>query len=163
MFLKHVTKAFAFFNILFLAGCSTGNIFPAAGDHPFKIESDPSAAAVYVMGEKIGVTPIMITPKDVFPNTYPREKVSVYGRITLKKEGCADFTRTVSAEISNAGLSAKLDCGDLYSASSKTSGDAPRSSETVEQRLDKIKGLLSKGLINEEEAKKARERILNDL
>lgn len=164
MFWKHSAKTFVLLNLLFVAGCSSmGDLFPAAGEHPFKIESDPTGAAVYVMGEKIGVTPIMISYKDVFPNIYPKEKVSVYGRITLKKEGCADFTRMVSAEISNAGLSAKLDCADMYPASSKTSRDAPRSSETVEQRLDKIKDLLSKGLISEEEAKQARERILNDL
>ena len=112
------------------------------------------------MGEKVGVTPLQISRKDVFPNTYPSNKESVYGRITLKKEGCSDFTRTVSAEIGNAGLHAKLDCGDTNPASSR---DAPRNSETVEQRLDKIKDLLNKGLITEEEAKKARERILNEL
>lgn len=164
MFLKHSGKALALFNLLLVAGCSSmGSYFPAAGDNPIKIESDPSGAAVYVMGEKVGVTPLKISHKDVFPNTYPKEKESVYGRITLKKEGCSDFTRTVSAEIGNNGLHARLDCGDMNPASSKTSRDAPRSSETVEQRLDKIKDLLNKGLITEEEAKQARERILNDL
>jgi hypothetical protein len=164
MYLKRPAKAFAIFNILLVAGCSSmGNYFPSAGDNPFKIESAPSGAAVYVMGEKIGETPIMISHKDVFPNTYLKGKESVYGRITLKKEGCSDFTRTVSAEISNAGLRAKLDCGDMNPASPGTTRDAPRSNETVEQRLGKIKDLLNKGLITEEEAKKARERILNDL
>jgi hypothetical protein len=167
MFLKCSGKALALFSLLLAAGCSPiggpGNYFPAAGDNPIKIESDPSGAAVYVMGEKVGVTPLKISHKDVFPNTYPKEKESVYGRITLKKEGCSDFTRTVSAEIGNAGLHARLDCGDINPAPSKTSRDAPRSSETVEQRLDKIKDLLNKGLITEEEAKQARERILKDL
>lgn len=162
MFSKRTAKAFAIFNLLLVAGCSaTGNYFPAAGDNPFKVESEPTGAAVYVMGEKIGETPIMISHKDVFPNIYPREKESVYGRITLKKEGCLDLTRTVSAEISNAGLRARLDCGDLSPA--PAGAGLPRNSETVEQRLDKIKDLLSKGLITEEEAKKARERILSDL
>ena len=41
--------------------------------------------------------------------------------------------------------------------------ETPHNSETLEQRLDKIKELLIKGLISEEEAKKARERVLNDL
>lgn len=140
-----------------------GSLFPAAGDNPIKIESDPAGAEVYVMGEKAGVTPLQISHKDVFPNIYPKEKVSVYGRITLKKAGCSDFTRAVSAEISSAGLRAKLDCGDMNPVSPRTSGEAPRISETVEQRLDRIKDLLNKGLINEEEAKKARERVLSDL
>lgn len=160
MLLKRSAKAFALFNLVLAAGCSsTGtDLFPVAGNSPIKIESVPPGADVYVMGEKVGVTPLQISRKDVFPNTYPREKESVYGRITLKKEGCSDFTRTVSAEIGNAGLHAKLDCGDINPA-----GTASRNSETVEQRLDKIKDLLNKGLITEEEAKKARERVLNDL
>jgi PEGA domain len=167
MFLKRSGKALALFNLLLVAGCSSmgsvSNYFPAAGDNPIKIESDPSGAAVYVMGEKVGVTPLKISHKDVFPNIYPKEKESVYGRVTLKKEGCSDFTRTVSAEISNVGLRAQLDCGDMNPTPSRTPRDAPRISETVEQRLDKIKDLQNKGLITEEEAKKAREHILNDL
>jgi hypothetical protein len=165
MFLKHTGKALALFNLLLVAGCSStgGNLFPAAGNSPINVESDPSGAEVYVMGEKVGVTPLKISRSDVFPVTYAKGKESVYGRITLKKAGCSDFTRTVSVEIGNAGLHAQLDCGDMYPASSRTSRGAPRSSETVEQRLDKIKDLLNKGLITEEEAKKAREHVLSDL
>ena len=115
------------------------------------------------MGEKVGVTPLKISHQDVFPNIYPKEKLSVYGRVTLKKSGCSDFTRTISAEISNAGLRAQLDCVNMIPASSKTFMEAPHSSENLEQRLDKIKELLNKGLISEEEAKKARARVLNEL
>jgi PEGA domain len=167
MFLKRSGNALALFNLLLLAGCSSmdgaSNLFPAAGDNPIKIESDPTGAEVYVMGEKVGVTPLQISHKDVYPITYAKGKESVYGRVTLKKAGCSDFTRTVNAEMSNVGLRAQLDCGDMYPASSRTSRNAPRNSETVEQRLDKIKDLLNKGLITEEEAKKAREHVLNDL
>jgi hypothetical protein len=166
MFLRRSGYALAFFNLLLVAGCSSAggsNLFPPAGNNPIKIESVPSGAEVYVMGEKVGVTPLQINSQDVFPNTYPRNKESEYGRITLKKAGCSDFTRTVSGDISSAGLHAKLDCGNNNPASPGTTAEAPRSSDTVEQRLDKIKDLLSKGLITEEEAKKARERILNEL
>ena len=121
------------------------------------------------MGKSIGVTPLNISPRDVFPNIYPKEKESLYGRVILKKAGCTDFTRTISTEISSAGLNAKLVCGDVNPPSSMpvsspaVSGDVPHSSETVESRLEKIRDLLGKGLITGEEAKKARERILNDL
>jgi hypothetical protein len=166
MFLKRSGKVLALFNLLFVAGCSSmggaSNLFPATADL-IKIESDPSGAEVYVMGEKVGVTPIKIRQKDVFPNTYPKEKESMYGRVTLKKAGCSDITRTVSVEISSVGLHAQLDCEVMNPASSSTSRTAPRISETVEQRLDKIKDLLNKGLITEEEAKKAREHVLSDL
>jgi hypothetical protein len=172
MLLKRAGKAFALFSLLFAAGCSStgsiSNVFPPAGNNPIKIESEPAGADVYLMGDKVGVTPMQITSKDVFPNIYPPEKVSVYGRVTLKKAGCADFTRTVDGAMSSAGLHAKLDCGDINPASTQTSstkqsGDVPRSGETAEQRLGKVKDLLNKGLITEEEAKKARERILNEL
>jgi hypothetical protein len=170
MFLKHTGKALALFGLLLASGCSSmggaGSHFPAAGNHPFKIESIPAGADVYVMGEKIGVTPVMLTRKDVFPNIYPGDKVSVYGRVTLKKAGCADYTTPVSAEISNNGLRAKLECAAANPASFTESSPAPSAEApriTVEQRLDKINELLHKGLITEEEAKKARERILNEL
>jgi PEGA domain len=165
MFLNRSAKTLVLFNLLLVASCSStkpGDLFPAAGNNPIKVDSVPSGADVYVMGEKVGVTPLEISRKEVFPNTFPGNKESVYGRITVKKEGCSDYTRTVNAEISNNGLHAKLDCGDIYPASPGTS-NIPRTSETVEQRLEKIKDLQDKGLITEEEAKKARARVLNDL
>lgn len=161
MFLKHTKKTLALFSLLLAAGCSsavgTGNLFAAAGDRPIKIESIPPGADVYVMGEKVGVTPLDISRDNVFPNRYPREKESLYGKVTLRKAGCLDFTRTISTEIGNNGLHAQLDCGD------KNPAAASHTSETVEQRLDKIKELQNKGLISEDEAKKARARILNEL
>jgi hypothetical protein len=167
MFMKRMKRALAFFSLALAAGCSSmggaGGLFPAAGDSPIKIESNPTGAEVYVMGEKIGVTPVQIGHKDVFPNIYPHEKESLYGRVILKKEGCADYTRTISAEISNSGLQAKLNCKDTNPVSPKPSGATPAVSETVEQRLSKVKDLQNKGLITEEEAKQARERILNEL
>ncbi|MGA8147171.1 MAG: PEGA domain-containing protein [Gallionellaceae bacterium] len=171
MFLKRSGKTFALFTLLLVAGCSsTGgvsndvrNLFPSADDNPVKIESDPSGASVYVMGEKVGVTPLKISRKDVFPITYPKEKESLYGTVTLKKAGCSDFTKTVNSEITNVGLNAQLDCGGMKPASPLKSEDAPHGDETVEGRLNKIKDLLNKGLITEDEAKKARERVLNDL
>jgi len=169
MLLLRTGKLLALFSLLFAAGCSTtgsaGKFFPAAGARSFKIESIPTGADVFVMGEKIGVTPIEISHKDVFPNIYPHEKESAYGRVTLKKTGCSDFTAPVSAEISNSGLHAKLDCAMKPAASGEMrhSGEILHSSETIEQRLDKIKDLLNKGLITEDEARKTRERILQEL
>jgi hypothetical protein len=168
MYFKNSGKALALSSLLLAAGCSSmsgtsndmGSFFPAAGNKLIKIESDPPGATVYVMGEDRGVTPAKISNTDVFPNIYPKEKESLYGKVTLKKAGCTDVTRAVNADMINYGFRAKLDCGDLNPTSSR---NAPRSNETVEQRLEKIKDLLSKGLISEEEAKKAREHIINDL
>ena len=159
------------FMLLFAAGCSStegvsnnpGNLFPSAEDKPIKIDSDPSRAEIYVMGEKIGVTPVAIRRKDVFPVTYPKEKEFLYGKVTLKKEGCSNFTRTVDQQMIDAGLRAQLDCGNITAKPSPAPKDAPHAGETVEQRLEKIKELQNKGLITEDEAKKARANVLDDL
>lgn len=169
--MNHSRKFIALFTLLFTAGCSStegmsnsvGNLFRSTEDQPIKIESKPSGAGVYVMGQKLGVTPLAISRKDVFPLTYPKEKESEYGKVTLMKEGCLDFAKTVSPKIIDAGLHVQLNCGDSTPISSPTSSDAPRVSETVEQRLGKIKDLLNKGIITGEEAEKARARVLNDL
>ena len=165
MSLKYSAKSFVIFSLLLVAGCSSaGSWFPPAGNQPFKIESDPSGAEVYVMGANIGVTPVEISQKDVFPTVYPSDKVSLYGKVTLRKAGCADLTKTINGNIIANGLRAKLDCANPAPAAAATSATAaPPVSETVEQRLDKIKDLLNKGLISDDEAKKARARILNDL
>lgn len=171
MYLTRSGKVLALFSLLFVAGCSStggasndvGSFFPSAGDNTFKIDSNPSGVAVYVMGEQVGVTPLKLGKKDVFPNIYPMEKVSLYGKVTLKQEGCAEFTRPINAEIINSGLLAQLDCADKNPPLTMPSGSTPRISESIEQRLDKIKELLNKGLISEEEAKKARAHVLNEL
>ncbi|MGO8754821.1 MAG: PEGA domain-containing protein [Gallionellaceae bacterium] len=171
MLLKPAGKALALITLLAVTGCSStggmngtaGNLFTATADNPIRIESEPSGAAVYVMDKMIGLTPLNISNKDVFPTLYPKEKESLYGKVTLKQTGCSDFTRTIDSKIINSGLHAQLDCGGVKPASSQASSEAHSITETVEQRLGKIKDLLDKGLITEEEAKKARERVLNDL
>ena len=61
----HPAKSFVIFSLLLLAGCSSGSsAFPPAGNAPFKVESDPAGAAVYVMGNNMGVTPMQISHTD---------------------------------------------------------------------------------------------------
>ncbi len=182
MFLKRSGKALALFPLLLAAGCSTvdsvgsdiGHMFSSSSDSPIRIESDPEGADVYVMGEKVGVTPLKLGQRAVFPNTYPKDKESLYGQVTLKKAGCSDYTKSVNAKIVDVGLKAKLECGASSSPSASSSSgsevreirevrSAPRLSETVEQRLEHIKELLDKGLITSDEARKAREHVINDL
>jgi hypothetical protein len=164
-------RAPVLFTLLLLVGCSSmdgasgdvKNILQtqSTGINPIRIESEPSGAEVYVMGERIGVTPIKISPREVFPNTYRKEQESLYGKVILKKAGCSDFTRTVNTKIANVGLLAQLECGDWNPP--RKSREASDAGESVEQRLGKIKDLLNKELITEEEAKKARARVLNEL
>ena len=173
MFLKRSTLALV--PLLFAAGCSSmngvehdlGNLFASTADNPIKIQSDPSGADVYVMGKKVGTTPLKISQADVFPTTYPKDMQDLYGKVTIKKEGCSDYVKTVNTKVVNVGLKAKLDCGQNSPEAQQASGApqymAPRMSKTVEQRLEEIKDLQNKGLITDDEAKKAREHVLNDL
>lgn len=174
MFLKRSTLALI--PLLFAAGCSSldgvehdlGNMLSSTADNPIKIQSEPSGADVYVMGKKVGVTPLKISQNDVFPNTYPKDMQDEYGKVTIKKEGCSDLVKSVNTKIVNVGLKAKLDCGQNSPEYQQAGGApqyrmAPKMTKTVEQRLEEIKDLQSRGLITEDEAKKARERVLNDL
>jgi hypothetical protein len=180
MFLKYSTPL----ALLLLAGCATidkagdsvKDLFAGNAQDSIQIESEPPGADVYVMGKNVGATPLSLSRKDVFPLTYPKEKESLYGSVTLKKPGCADYAKPVSAGVLDKGLKATLACGDTAPVAPRTAkmppapmpeqaqpAAAPAASDAVEQRLEKIKRLLDKGLINEDEAKKARERVLNDL
>ena len=175
MFLKRSGRIAALLPLLLAAGCSSmdgvgndlGHMLSGDANSPIKIESDPSGADVYVMSEKVGTTPLKIEQKTVFPVSYPKEKESLYGQVILKKAGCSDYAKTVNAKVLSVGIKARMDCGDLSPASRNASGEmvrmTPRNTETIEQRLDKIKDLLNKGLITEDEAKKARDHVLNDL
>jgi len=169
MFLKRLKHLPMLSTLLIAVGCSsTGNGIDliqtqSAGNNPINVESEPTGAEVYVMGDRIGVTPLKVNPQDIFPITYPKDKESLYGKVTLRKAGCSDLTSTISMKITNVGLHVRLECGDTNPASPSAAKAAPGISESVEQRLEKIKDLLNKGLITEEEAKKARERVLNDL
>ncbi|HQT26765.1 MAG TPA: PEGA domain-containing protein, partial [Burkholderiales bacterium] len=161
MFLKR--KALALFPLLLVAGCSSidgvendvGNLFQSNSNNPIRIQSVPTGADVYVMGEKVGTTPLKIEQKDVFPNSYPKEKQDLYGKVTLKKAGCSDYVKTVNTKIIDVGLKARLDCGQNSPAIQQ--GSAPqysmpaRMSKTVEQRLEEIKDLQNKGLITDDE------------
>lgn len=119
------------------------------------VESEPAGADVVVMGKNLGRTPLRIRQDDVFPVTYPPEKLAQYGTIMLKKEGCRDLVQTVDSKVYARGLKARLDCG----ARPSTGGEAG----SAEERLRRLKELLEKGLISEEEAKAARKRILEGL
>src|SRR5208283_1962038 len=99
MYLNRSRSVPMLFALLLAGGCSSmtgGSDDPskfyqpeAAGNSPIKIDSDPPGAEVFAMGERIGTTPLSISPKDVFPTTYPKEKESLYGKLILKKTGCS--------------------------------------------------------------------------
>jgi hypothetical protein len=83
------------------------------GAKPGKVSvtSEPVGAEVWVMGAKVGETPMILDENLVFPLTYPKDKQALYGMVELRKAGCASSTLSVSAKKVERGINAQLDCG----------------------------------------------------
>ena len=145
--------------ILLVSACS-GNSLSLKNSNEIHVNSEPSGASVYVMGKLLGTTPTVIKVSAVYPVTYSQENEQYYGRITLMHESCSDRTITISSRMLSDGLKAKLDC-------TKGKGQAvevlPLGGKSVNQRLKELQVLKDDGLINEEEYRKIRIRILESL
>jgi len=116
------------------------------------IESEPTGATVYAMGEDVGVTPLKIRQAVVFPMNYSPETRDLYGTVLLRKTGCKDHRQHVSSDDYRYGIKVTLDCGQKRAEPG-----------SIEQRLRKLKELHDKGLITDEEEKTTRQRILDGL
>lgn len=136
-----------------LSACAGDSLTPRSGNS-FAVDSQPSGATVYVMGQEVGTTPLVLKANQVFPITYPSELHSKYGLVELRHAGCQPYIRTVSTDILSDGLKARLDCEQPA---------APSVRGNVEERLRKLKEIYDKGLITEEEYRSKREAILQDL
>ncbi|MBI3154997.1 MAG: PEGA domain-containing protein, partial [Burkholderiales bacterium] len=90
-----------------VAGCAS------LGEQPGRIAiaSDPPGAEVYVMGRRVGVTPLAVEQRLIFPPTYPGEQQALYGMVELRRPGCASVQRAVSVRGVARGVEVKLDCG----------------------------------------------------
>lgn len=120
------------------------------------ITSTPTGAEVRVMGERVGVTPLRLPSKAVFPATYPQEQQSLYGRVRINHPGCALYEVPVSNKALEDGLHAKLQCD---------SAEAPASSVPLgaRERLKQLEDLKREGLIDEQEYRQTRQRIIESL
>jgi hypothetical protein len=127
-----------------------------------QVESDPPGAEVYVMGEKVGVTPISVPQELIFPVTYLAAQQDLYGTVTLRKAGCADSVRRVSTGAMSRGIHAKLECQAASGGAAPGDGARP-APPPLEERLRRLKDLQDKGLITDEDAAEARRRILGEL
>jgi hypothetical protein len=156
-------KRFALVSMIFaslssLHGCGSIKTNPDM----IAIESDPPGATVYAMGKDIGVTPLDIRQRDVFPATYSPEQQPLYGIIVLRHPGCKDDTQHVDVVASRNGIKAKLECGAQKPAT------APRAEQqdekpSIEKRLQLLKELQDKGLVTDAEARATRGHILEGL
>lgn len=130
------------------------------GDNKITVSSEPAGASVYVMGEVVGTTPVVVDVGAVYPLTYAPELQGDYGRIMLKHAGCEDRIITVSSRMINSGLNTKLDC---VAAEAPPVTKPVLVDKTVTQRLQELQLLKEQGLITDEEYQTIRQRILQSL
>lgn len=164
--------------VALVAGCAPMGAKPGRID----VSSEPAGAAVYVMGEKAGVTPLTLDQDAIFPLTYPAEKQALYGKVELRKAGCQPATQAVSTRAVARGVHVKLGCGEAAPASGPAvpappavPATAPATSvpvpatpaaqprPAIDSRLRQVRDLLEQGLITEQEAREIRQRILDEL
>jgi len=159
------------------SGCAPMGTKPGRVD----VSSDPAGADVYVMGSKVGVTPLTVDQDAIFPLTYPAEKQALYGMVELRKAGCLPARQNVSTRAVSRGLHVKLDCGEAARAETpaprQTQPDRPAATANeptpatpvvkekpgIELRLKQVQELRDKGSITEQEAQEIRRRILEEL
>ena len=143
-----------------------------------RIESTPDGAEVSTIAGKRGVTPLSITERDIYPNTYPDAKVDLYGKVVVGKSGCETITRRVTLEDIKHGLDIQLDCtastpvADMKAARKPQAIPKPKQSAASiveplsERRLRQLKvlnELLDDKLISTEEEQAIRKRIFERL
>lgn len=132
------------------------------------IDSTPAGAAVYVIGGKAGVTPLTITERDIYPNTYPEDRAQMYGKVFIKKPGCADYSRRLTLEDIDRGVHAQLQCAttaiEMPAQAGATEPQPPAGGGASAQRrlrqITVIQELLDDGIISADEERSMRRRIL---
>jgi len=152
---------------LLITGCS-GGLGKGLPD-TIAVQSEPPGAAVIVMGQELGTTPLAIPVKTVFPAAYAPELEAHYGRIMMKKSGCSDYVTTVDGNVLGRGLKVQLECTATAAAPPAT--DAPRNltpdtppvTLTPGERLRQLDDIFRHGLISDEEYRQLRRRILDTL
>ncbi len=154
-----------------LAGCSTNSLLPSSSEQ-FQVDSVPVGASVKVLGESMGQTPMTLSTRDVFPQSFAHEKQHLYGRIELTYPGCEPSITTVSSRIISHGLKTKLKCRDNAQATDQiqtkpttaTVTPTPASKPVeLKLRLKKLKELYQEELISEEEYAEKRRALLEEL
>lgn len=139
-----------------------------------RIESVPAGAEVELIGGKAGTTPLTVSERDIYPNSYPDARAELYGTITLRHAGCEPLRHRVTLSDLKQDLHLRLDCiaaATQAAAPAVTPAPAPASAQaqatspdTLSQRrlrqLQVLQELLDEGLISPAEEQRVRRRIL---
>jgi hypothetical protein len=152
-----------------------------------RVESTPAGAEVSSITGRLGVTPLTVSERDIYPNTFPDEDIDLYGTLVIRKAGCKTVTHRVTLEDIGRGIGIRLECAQAAVPSAQPARDRtpppepaaeppPRPVVTQspvttagtlsERRLRQLKvvdELLEDGLISIDEERTIRKRILDSL
>lgn len=159
-------KIFISYSLLLLISACSGNTLAPKNSNEILVNSEPSAASVYVMGKLAGITPVAIDSASIFPVVYQPDDAQDFGYITLTHGGCSDKKIKISARMVSDGLKVSLDC--LAKQEVPVADTSPRAEKhvaekTVNQRLKELQAVKDDGLISEKEYQEIRQRILDAL
>lgn len=139
-----------------------------------RIESVPTAAEVELIGGKVGTSPLAVSERDIYPNSYPDARADLYGTVTLRHAGCEPLRHRVTLSDLKQDLHLRLDCGAAATQAAlpplptapapSTTRASSTSLDTIPQRrlrqLQVLQELLDEGLISPAEEQRARRGIL---
>lgn len=150
-----------------LSACAGNSLAPQSSNR-FSVNSQPEGASVYVMGERLGETPLELSSSQVFPVTYPSALQDKYGKVELKYPGCQPYEKAISGYVLANGMNARLDCGQAApeqtpAAAAAAPAQATANPDTIQERLRALKSIFEEGLITEDEYRAKRQLILQEL
>ena len=148
-----------------LSACAGNSLAPQSSNR-FSVNSQPAGASVYVMGERLGATPLELSSSQVFPVTYPSGLQDKYGKVELKYPGCQPYEKAISGYVLANGMHAKLDCGQAapeQTPAAAAPAQATTNPDTIQERLRALKSIFEEGLITEDEYRAKRQLILQEL
>ena len=159
-------KIFISYSLLLLISACSGNTLAPKNSNEILVNSEPSAASVYVMGKLAGITPVAIDSASIFPVVYQPDDAQDFGYITLTHRDCSDKKIKISTRMISDGLKVSLDC---LTKEEEPVADISLQAEkhvverTVNQRLKELQALKDDGLISEQEYQEIRSKILESL
>lgn len=141
----------------------------------FRVESEPSGATVGTITGDAGTTPLSLSERDIYPNTFPEARVDLYGMLILRKPGCREYRHRVTRSDVQKGIVVRLECDNAVAAPAAADAStesavatsarpaAPAEQALAEKRLRQlrvIQELHDEGLLEDGEAASIRRRIL---
>jgi len=146
-----------------------------------QVNTTPPGAEVRTISGRRGLTPLSISERDIYPNTFPEDRLSQYGMIYISRTGCEPVEHRVTLEDVSQGIDIDLICmtsndsvnvarprvSEERPAAVSSSRRAASTGETLsERRLRQLKvldELLEEGLISDQEERSIRKRIYERL